>query len=76
MKTANSVSVAEISSFRGMLIALKSANRHLELIIVNRTDVASFFEPSINCIVQAILEQQEAVEQTISVRFSFEHPDQ
>ena len=32
-----------------------------------RTDVASFFEPSVNCIVKAVLDQRKSAHKTFSV---------
>ena len=34
-----------------------------------RTDVAEFFQPSIDCIVKAVLEQKKSAHKTISVSF-------
>ena len=34
---------------------------------VFRTDIAQFFQPSIDCIVKAVLEQQKSAHKTISV---------
>ena len=36
-----------------------------------RTDVAEFFQPSIDCIVKAVLEQKKSAHKTISVSFFF-----
>jgi hypothetical protein len=38
-------------------------------LIVFRTDIAQFFQPSIDCIVKAALEQKNSAHKTISVSF-------
>ena len=47
---------------------------------VFRTDIAQFFQPSINCIVKAALEQKNSAHKTISVSlcstlFTYRFPD-
>ena len=36
-------------------------------LIVFRTDIAQFFQPSVDCIVKAVLEQKKSAHKTISV---------
>ena len=38
-------------------------------VIFDRSDIAKFFQPSVDCIVKAVLDQREASEHEVNVRF-------
>lgn len=60
-----------MKSFFFLVTIQINVHNDLNVFFFFRTDVAEFFQPSIDCIVKAVLEQKKSAHKTISVSFFF-----